>query len=331
MMRGRRDERERIRLREHRVAHRAFARRHVVRERIASGRLLGLRVELALARGCGEVAFRKWRPFRGDVEPDRRLTIQPFDGDSLQARVRPVEGLFHQGLIVFEQTRIDKAHVPGKLPEDLGVRPAFSERLYGGPIDGEVQVTVRLQDVGVFEHSGCGQHDVGPVHGVGAEELVYRDEQVFAREAAAHVVLIGSDRGRVRVVDVERLDRRVEARIEGFAQGRHVDGARPRSDHLGPGQPRGGLRERARGRELDAAAHVPPVADESGQTGDEPDRVTAARRAVEAVVDADGRRTRRRVLTGELLDRLGAQARFRRRRGPGTIPSRAPSDRRRRP
>ena len=83
-------------------------------------------------------------------------------------------------------------------------------------------VTVGALDVGVLEKCSGGEHDVGVVGGVGPELLVHDGEEIRARHAAEHGILIGCDGGGVRVVDEECLDGGIAELGEGW----------PRSDML---------------------------------------------------------------------------------------------------
>ena len=78
-------------------------------------------------------------------------------------------------------------------------------------------------------------------------------------------------------------------------------------DHLGPGQSGGVLRRRR--RELNARL-PPPVTHQSGQAGDQPDRVATSRRAVQAMVIrmAAGRYVP--YHRGRVFDEVGRDARL---------------------
>ena len=95
-----------------------------------------------------------------------------------------------------------------------------------------VEVAVGLVAVGVLHGRGGREHQIGVVGGVGEVLLVHHREEVVTREAPQHQLLVGHDRGRVRVVDVERLDRRRQVRIgERAPELDHVDHARRRLGH----------------------------------------------------------------------------------------------------
>ena len=139
-------------------------------------------------------------------------------------------------------------------------------------------------------------------------------------EPAAHGVLLGRHRGRVRVVDEERLHRRLERRVgQDAPELAHVEGARPRGDEVGPLEGGRVHREGARGGEERAAADVAPGPDHRREARDRPDRHAAPGVPVQAVVEAEGRGPRRRVLAGERLDLLRPQAGHCRRPGGGPL------------
>ena len=70
-------------------------------------------------------------------------------------------------------------------------------------LGGELQVLMASGgvDVVVLQKHGGGQDDVGVARGVGHELLVDAGEQVIARKAAAHFLLMRRDGKRVRVLN----------------------------------------------------------------------------------------------------------------------------------
>ena len=170
-------------------------------------------------------------------------------------------------------------HALGQAPEDLGVGQRLAERRDRRAAQAEVELAVRLVDVERLQGRRRRQHDVGVVDRVGREELVDDREQVLAREALAHLLLLRCDRRGVRVVDEERLDGRRERRLgEDAAELAHVERARAGRDEVRPLQ-RGLVdRERPRGGEQDAAPGVAPVPDHGGQAGDRAHRHRRRRR-----------------------------------------------------
>ena len=146
-------------------------------------------------------------------------------------------------------------HARRQQAEDLGVGLALADGCDGRTAEAQVEVPVGLVQVVVLEGRGRGQHDVREVDGVRLEEVVHDDEEVLAREARVHAPLVGRDRGRVGVVDVERLHRRVERGIERAGPASLMLSVRvPGAHQVGPLERRVVDGERARGREQQAAA-----------------------------------------------------------------------------
>ena len=68
-------------------------------------------------------------------------------------------------------------------------------------------------DVEVLELRRRREDDVRVRGGVGHELLAHDREQVVAAQALEHALLIGRDRGGVRVPDDQGRDRRIERRV----------------------------------------------------------------------------------------------------------------------
>ena len=83
----------------------------------------------------------------------------------------------------------------------LVVRAALAGRLDQLRADLDVAVPAGLVQIVVLHEHRCRQHDVGPARRLRHELLVRADEQVVAREAAAHAVAVRADRQRVLVLD----------------------------------------------------------------------------------------------------------------------------------
>ena len=69
-------------------------------------------------------------------------------------------------------------------------------------------MAVGALDVCVLKKGGGGQNVVGVVGGVSEEKFVDHCEEVWPQQPAPHGILVGSHRGRVRVIDKERMNRR---------------------------------------------------------------------------------------------------------------------------
>ena len=163
------------------------------------------------------------------------------------------------------------------------------------------------QHVAVLELRGGRQHHVGAGGGVGHELLEHHHEEVVAAQAFEHALLVGGDRGRVRVPAHERLHRRVELGIgERLAELGHVDRAhRTRAQVLALKRPLAHGRRRGGGDVGAAAATVAPGAGERGQRGQR----RVGRRRAEMPLGPDAETQQRGPRGGELpphaRDRLG--------------------------
>ena len=86
-------------------------------------------------------------------------------------------------------------------------------------LGGELQVLMAAGgiDVVVLQKHGGRQDDVGVARGVGHELFVDAGEQIFARKAAAHFLLMRRDRERVRILNEHRPDGRAAFQRLGLA------------------------------------------------------------------------------------------------------------------
>ena len=62
-------------------------------------------------------------------------------------------------------------------------------------------MAVRLLQILVLEESGGRKHEVGVIRGVGEELLVNHGKQIWAHQPAHNLVMIWTNRRRIRVVD----------------------------------------------------------------------------------------------------------------------------------
>ena len=216
VVRGRRDERERVALaRAPGELVGALARRGVAGQRVEA---LAPRACPRPARTCPTASGS--RPRRtaangsGTLRRTDALALEPLERDPGHARVVPVERLPRHLLVA---TRAGTGRRAPCAPRGGGrarcsacASPSGRDR---GTAEADVEVAVGLVDVVVLERRGGRQQQVGEVRGVGLELLVDDGEQVLAREPAPHRLLVGRDRRRVRVVDEERLHGRIERRV----------------------------------------------------------------------------------------------------------------------
>ncbi len=137
-------------------------------------------------------------------------------------------------------------------------------------VEREVEVAPRDAEVEVFELGGRRQDDVGVARRVGQELLDDHREEVVPFESGDHLVLVGTDDRRVRVVDEQQIDRRVEGRVrQHLAERGHVEP---------PALIVGGRGSRVVERRLEvdlggtgkATARVSPCSGQRRQDGDRP-------------------------------------------------------------
>ena len=185
-----------------------------------------------------------------------------------------------------------EAHRARQAAEDLGVGQRLADGRDGRLVVGDVGVPPRGHEVDVLDLRRGRQHDVGVAGGVGQEVLEDHGEEVLARQPLHDARAVGRRRGRVGVVDHERVDGRVELG-QRVPEADHVDGAR-----VGLRAGQRVLVERAvgrpRGRAEDAAAALAPRPDERRQAGDRAHHP----RALAMVLDADQPADRRRARGG---------------------------------
>jgi hypothetical protein len=94
------------------------------------------------------------------------------------------------------------------LAEEPHIGARFAGRLDGLLRELDEVVAVGSLNVSVFEESGGRQNVVGVVGGVGKEQFVDHGEEIGARQATAHGVLVGCYSAGVGVVDEEGVDGR---------------------------------------------------------------------------------------------------------------------------
>src|SRR2546430_3924853 len=180
-----------------------FVRRSKSDDRIKSLTLQSLAIELSLAAGRRESAFREgekgvgilcrallgWtdecvRPYvvrtAFEIQTDKMLAFQPFARDPLEPRIRRLQRAIDHGIHRFAEAFIFKTHSLGEGAEQLNIRPAFADRIHRLIGNLKVVVAVSSLQLLVLEKSGCGEHDVGVVGSVSKELLVDHGEKVGA-------------------------------------------------------------------------------------------------------------------------------------------------------
>ena len=212
-------------------------------------------------------------------------------------------------VLALAEVRVAKPHRGREQPGHRPVRARLPLRRDHRAGELHVEVAVGLVAVGVLHGRGGREHQIGVVGGVGEVLLVHHREEIFTREPPEHQLLVGRDRGRVRVVDVERLDRRRQVRIgERAPELDHVDHPRRRLGHqVRPLDHRVREAERAAGRQQRAARRMGVGPGQRGQARDGPARHAAVVVAGEPDPDPDERGARGPVAAGEGHDVRGGE------------------------
>ena len=107
-----------------------------------------------------------------------------------------------------------KAEPRGEPAEDLGVRQRFAQRRDDRFCPLQPVMAIGGVEVGVFEVRRRRQDDVAMRHAFGHRHVDADREDVIARQAAAHAVLVGMHDDRVVVVDEQRAQRRVDVVLD---------------------------------------------------------------------------------------------------------------------
>ena len=156
------------------------------------------------------------------THPSHRAQLVEVDGGQC---------LTQQGVVVVEQRRLGVAHRVGEPSEQLGVRHGLADRVDGGAVPSDPQMTPGEHDVVGLQLGGGRQDDVRIAGGVGEELLVHHREQVVACQATADQLGVGHDDEWIRTPHDQRVDPRARSAAgvrvgEDVAEPAHVQ--RPR-------------------------------------------------------------------------------------------------------
>ena len=136
------------------------------------------------------------------------------------------------------------------------------------------------------------QHNIAMGHALGHRHIDADGEHIFARQPAAHPVLVGMHDDRIVVVDEQRAQRRVDVVLgEMAADIVDVERAGARRHQIRPLQFCRGLGKRIAGAENDAAALAQP-AEQRRQCDRRPDAAAAIAAAFEPVAGRQHQRIR---------------------------------------
>ena len=290
--------------------------------------VIGQRRHLVIAPTRRKTLERHARPIRLEAEflvgPGEAVDV--VRGGEVRLHVEPVRrlGLGERAPARRLQRRVDelaRAHVEaamrdaepgGKAVDHVVIGAALARRVDQLQPQPDVLVAAAGVEIVVLQKHRRRQDDVGGARRLGHELLVHGDEQVLALKAAADLVLIGRDRGRVGALHEQRLDRRaalerVGLAAEDRADARLIERAGFRIAELGAFEQ--ALVEMEDGVAVveGAAAFVLPRPSYRGDAG----RGMHVRRAVaaarEAVAEAEICALPRADDMGELFDVVGRQ------------------------
>src|ERR1043165_1505565 len=202
-VRGRTDERERVTQGHLRRALLRFARRNELRHGGQTQSSESFRVEFALARRRREISFRKRRESLRQIESHPAALTKSFERDSMKRRMVCLEGLPRNLFVRVFETLFLKAKPRSQKAKDLRITFRFMKRRNRLLVDDQIEMAVSLVQIKMLKLRGRGQNDVGVITRVRHKLLVHDREQIFALETFDDFGLIGRNRRRVRVVNVE--------------------------------------------------------------------------------------------------------------------------------
>ena len=144
--------------------------------------------------------------------------FQPVPVNSPQPGIfrmqRRIDHLVHG----FMEAVLFKSHALGQSAKHLDVGTALAQRFDGRVRHLQIVVPVCALQILVLEERGRRKHNVGVVDGIGKELLMHDGEQVGTLQSSNDLVVIGTNRRRIRVVDKERFDRRIFQSVQRRAQ-----------------------------------------------------------------------------------------------------------------
>ena len=218
--------------------------------------------------------------------------------------VGPLEELGAQFAVGHFEDRVVKAHFLGEPTPHLARWPALARRIDRFLVVGEIQVPPGPHHVlGFAGHRGW-QHEVGIFRRVGEEVLGHDREQVFALEARHDLVGLGGLADGVGAVDEQALNRRVEGHLarQGRTELEVVHDAGAGADPIGARVLCKVDRELPDRHLEQAAANVPPRADEGWKCTDRADGLGATSAPFQRDADANDGGLGGRELAGKRYD-----------------------------
>ena len=264
-------------------------------------------LELDLAGGRREVAFavRDELFWRAHVEAGIAGLAQAGEIDPLEHGAAPIHRIERHLLVRPIPTGIVEAHRARQAAEQLGIGYGLAAGRNGRLVEGQIEVPPREHEIELLELRGGRQHDVGVTRSIGDEMLAHHGEQILARKPLQHLGLLRHHHHRVRVVDEQRIDLLIELAHQRRAEPPLIDHRRALANPVGPAQVVEFHRKRPDRHVQDAAAAVPPRADQGGQAGERTHGVTARRIAFDGDTHADHGGLRGGKLARERADIVG--------------------------
>ncbi len=116
-----------------------------------------------LPEGVPKPPFAKGVKGVGDLQPDRMFGFELFKGDAFDERVLGIEQRSDHIVVRIAEAGFVETEAGGKAAEDFSVGQGFAGRGQRRARQLQVEVTVGVVEVGVFEEGGCGQNDVGKI------------------------------------------------------------------------------------------------------------------------------------------------------------------------
>ena len=306
--RRRGDECQRIARGQRSIRRGRFARQHDRRQWIVASALELVGIKLAFARRRRKIALRERRVHDRNIQPLPAVALQRFPIEPLRARIAPTECLPRDFLVAVAKARLVEAHARGQTSKHFCIGQCFAERRDRRIVDERVEMAIARMDVGLLELRRRGQQNVGVVGGVGLKDVVNDAEQILAREALDDLGRLRRDREGIRVVHVDRANRRIASIDKRVADRRHVDRPRRAADQVGTLERMSVDRICPRRRQQRAARGIAPGTDQRRQARHGANRVGAAVHALHPIVEPDRRRLDRAVVVRKANHLLGIDA-----------------------
>src|SRR6185437_10515972 len=138
---------------------------------------------------------------RAQFQPRVAVVLEILQSNAFEYRRTPVDSIASYLLVITPKTFVIEAHTRRQPSEQLDIGNRFAERRDRWIVDTNVQMTPGPHDIELLELSGCGKENIGEVGRVTHELFADHCEQIFAREAGDHALLIGDRHHRIAVIN----------------------------------------------------------------------------------------------------------------------------------